>query len=262
MSLDDYLKEFLKLFNDCFDYQRRKWDVFDNFAEVAALYLHNVPYARGQLPPDAACDRIEQALREIEARTDRQVWKNYTHMVNLAMLATHKYQVDFMALVFHGLGMDDQGQSFTPWDVARAMVRLQFNDLDLPALIAERGVITVADHACGAGGLLLSFAQFAREKGIDPRTKIIFDAIDVDRRCFNMTYFQLSAANLMGNIHHGNTLTWEFQEHRKTYFHKEFDLINRDYAFKQACEQSMALLTGERPKPDILLRLTQMSLPI
>ena len=57
-----------------------------------------------------------------------------------------------------GLANEWKGQFFTPYDICRAMAAMNLGE-DLKSQIEEKGWVSVSDPACGAGALLLAFAN-------------------------------------------------------------------------------------------------------
>ena len=103
------------------------------------------------------------------------------------------------------LGNDHNGQFFTPYDVCVAMAMMSAGDLK--AEIAKRGYISVNDPCCGAGALLIAFANEAKRQGINYQQSIELVAQDIDFTAAMMCYIQLSLIGCAGYVIVGNTLT-------------------------------------------------------
>lgn len=73
---------------------------------------------------------------------------------------------DFLGRVFMQLELGDKyrGQFFTPWDVARMMAAMQLGDTE--ALFRDKPFITLSEPACGAGCMVLAFADVLRKGGV------------------------------------------------------------------------------------------------
>lgn len=73
---------------------------------------------------------------------------------------------------------------------------------DLKARIEQRGWVAVNDPACGAGALLIAFANECRRPGhdINFQTSVLFVAQDIDFLAGMMCYIQLSLMGCPGYV--------------------------------------------------------------
>ena len=103
--------------------------------------------------------------------------------------------------------MGDQwkGQFFTPYCICKAMAKLNSNE-QIEQEIVEKGWISVNDPACGAGALLLAFANEVRERGINYQERVLFIAQDIDYLAGMMCYIQLSLLGCPGYVVVADTL--------------------------------------------------------
>ena len=108
----------------------------------------------------------------------------------------------FMAL---GLGNDHAGQFFTPYNVCRAMSQISYGP-GLADAIEKRGWISVNDPACGAGALLVAFANECTRRHINYQTSVLFVAQDIDYTVGLMCYIQLSLLGCPGYVVIGDSL--------------------------------------------------------
>ena len=121
------------------------------------------------------------------------------------------YDRDFLGELYMVLELSNHwtGQFFTPYSVCRAMAGI--NSEKLIDEITNKGIITVNDPACGAGALLIAYANTARTKlkdsGFNFQNHILFTAQDIDMITGLMCYIQLSLLGCAGYIKIGNTLT-------------------------------------------------------
>lgn len=115
---------------------------------------------------------------------------------------------DFLGALFMELelGNEWQGQFFTPYDVCRAMSSLTYGE-DIPERIKSKGWVSASDPACGAGALLIAFANECRRKDINYQTSVLFVAQDIDFLAGCMCYIQLSLLGCPGYVVIDNTLT-------------------------------------------------------
>jgi len=157
---------------------------------------------------------------DVDNRASREkmylnVSKQYTaaeldHFVQLFVLTVEALEdnpdQDFLGEIFNQLELynKDSGQFFTPYTVAKMMaLMLCGNPADE---IAEKGYFSVSDPCCGAGALLIGFANAAREQGVDYQRDVIFAAQDIDFKVAMMCYIQLSMLGCSGYVIVGNSL--------------------------------------------------------
>lgn len=116
---------------------------------------------------------------------------------------------DFLGDLFMALGLGNEwaGQFFTPYSVCRAMAGMTYGD-DLKDKIEKQGWVSVNDPACGAGALLIAFANECRRPGkdINYQTSVLFVAQDIDFLAGMMCYIQLSLLGCPGYVVIGDTL--------------------------------------------------------
>lgn len=106
-----------------------------------------------------------------------------------------------------GMGSDKAGQFFTPYDVCRCMAEITTNPEFLQGQLDQKGWISVNDCACGAGALLVAFANVCARLKINYQTSVLFVAQDIDYLVACMCYLQLSLLGCPGYVVIDNTLT-------------------------------------------------------
>lgn len=77
---------------------------------------------------------------------------------------------------------------------------------ELQQKIGDRGWVAVCDPTCGAGALLVAFANECRKKGINYQTDVLFVAQDIDYIVGMMCYLQMSLLGMPGYVVIGDTL--------------------------------------------------------
>lgn len=117
---------------------------------------------------------------------------------------------DVVGTIFGELNLIDKktGQFFTPnqiTDVTSCFI----DDETIKNAIDKKGYISLCEPSCGAGAMILSFATRLIELGYNPQNTLLIEATDIDRRCVNMCFTQLSYYGLSAIITHGNTLSLE-----------------------------------------------------
>lgn len=113
---------------------------------------------------------------------------------------------DFLGDLYMSLELGNQknGQFFTPYSVCTMMAKMQ---PDIKEKIEAQGWISVNDPACGAGALLVAFANECMLRKINYQTSVLFVAQDIDFVTGCMCYIQLSLLGCPGYVVVGDTLT-------------------------------------------------------
>lgn len=196
-------KELVKVFEKVC-YKHNRWQVWCDFVVMTAISISN------------AVDSTHAKAREemycsLARKYSTDELNCFAKMFALTVSALDFDQdQDFLGDLFMslGLGNDSGGQFFTPYTVCRAMAAMTYGD-DLKAKIEKQGWISVNDPACGAGALLIAFANECIRPGNDMnyQTSVLFVAQDIDLIAGCMCYIQLSLLGCAGYVVVDNTLT-------------------------------------------------------
>lgn len=180
--------------------------VFSDFIELAALAISN------------SVDRQQFDAREARYLTlirgySREEAAEFAHMLadlalGLEAAAAVDGPSDLLGPLFMRLDIRSRsaGQFFTPFEISKLMARLQLGD---GQDIREREFVTVYEPACGAGGMVIAFANVLAEIKIDYQHAMHAVCRDIDLRCVHMAYVQLALLNIPAVVIHGNGLTDE-----------------------------------------------------
>lgn len=195
----DHEKAFISLFNQTARYHKRH-RVFEDFVSCSVIALEN------RLSFNEA--RENKYLRIISGYEKEDV----IHMAQLLAHVVNGLQngfCDFLGNVFMKLELGDKyrGQFFTPWDVARMMAQLQLGDVK--AIFDEKPFITLSEPACGAGCMVLAFADALNQAGYASHRYLWVSATDIDPLAAGMAYIQLSLCGVAGEVVIGNSLCGE-----------------------------------------------------
>lgn len=117
---------------------------------------------------------------------------------------------DFLGEMFSGLNLHNEwkGQFFTPYHVGSFMAAINIESAKEE--LKQKDYITVNDCCCGAGCLLIAFANEARKAKKDFQNRVIFVARDLDFAAAMMCYIQLSLLGCKAIVKVGNSLTDPF----------------------------------------------------
>jgi type I restriction-modification system DNA methylase subunit len=113
---------------------------------------------------------------------------------------------DFLGSVYSAACINNEwhGQFFTPWTLCQCMAKMAIHD----AKPDPKHRFTVGEPAVGGGAMLMAVAEELRRAGFSPR-HWYFVGTDIDRRCCQMAYIQLSLVGAAGIVRHGNSLSNE-----------------------------------------------------
>lgn len=124
----------------------------------------------------------------------------------IVMALERNPEQDFLGSLFQTLELHNHwnGQFFSPYSISQLMAETQMTNI--PETIREKGYISVSDPACGAGSLLIAFANAVRKRKINYQDHVFFVAQDVDLVAGLMCYIQLSLLGCSGMVIIGDTL--------------------------------------------------------
>ena len=177
-----------------------RWEVWSDWIGMCAIAISNA---------------VDQAHRKKREKTYSTLSKKYAAaelqtMSEMLALLIQEMEAnpnqDFLGELFMvlGLGNDHAGQFFTPYNVCEAMSELSGENI--AADVARKGWISVSDPACGAGALLVAFANMCARREINYQTSILFAAQDIDFTVGMMCYIQLSLLGCAGYVVIGDSL--------------------------------------------------------
>lgn len=153
---DDHQKAFLKIFNSlCGRFNR--WQVWQDFVMVTAIEISNATDKKN------APERTKTYQTIISKYSDAEQNKFAELLAEVIMGMEQNPDQDFLGELYMlcELGNDASGQFFTPYDVCRCMVEISGGS---DPAAENAGFFSVSDPACGAGALLIAFANLCRRK--------------------------------------------------------------------------------------------------
>ena len=185
--------------------------------------MHQLPYHSGEIQHDDDFERLEERYMEVIKRYDRNELNAMSQMLAITLQAHQEHFSDFLGAIAaeQSLLNEDGGQFFTPYALCRLTAQMSLTDAR--ETVEQKGLITIGEPASGGGAMIIAAAEALKEQGLDPRSCAQFDATDVSRNAYNMTYIQLSAQNLQAIVRHGNSLSMEMYESRPTPQLRSFD---------------------------------------
>ena len=221
MQKTDYIKEFISIL-DKFGYKYSKWQIWNDFLYLSAVSMAN-------LFPTAEKKERETQYQEIWNKYPEELQKLLSQLLSIVIVAlTENPKQDFLGTVYHRLQLHQvqKGQFFTPYHIGELMAELQFcggNTVELK----DKKYITINDPACGAGALLIAFANVARSHGINYQRDVLFVAQDVDHTAALMCYIQLSLLGCPAIIIVGDSLIKPDMHPDNSFWFTPFFQLNR-----------------------------------
>jgi N-6 DNA methylase len=206
-EITDPRREFIRLARSIDRHQL--WRVFADFCEMAALSIAcAIPPRNLESPRELRYKQIADAYTEEER--DR-----IGGMFACVVLGLEQEPADFLGPIFQELELSNHwhGQFFTPMELARLMASVTVGDgEDVKQRVKERGFVMLGEPACGAGVMVIAFAEALKLADVNPQTSSYFDAVDVDATAAHMAYVQLSLLGLPGRVTIGNSLSLETRD--------------------------------------------------
>lgn len=204
-NVKDYRQEFKKIIEG-FGYSRSIREVFTDWLDIAACAIHQEPYHLGLVPRDGDFDKMEAQYLAAVKKYSREELDAFAQLIGITKLALWEGKTDFLGQLYMEMeiGQERSGEFFTPYSISLMMAKMILANVD--SYIEEKGFITVAEPACGGGGMLIAAAQLLEEAGHNPKEVLFFEATDISKPCCDMAYIQTSILGLSGIVRHGDTL--------------------------------------------------------
>lgn len=165
-------KELVKKFEVFSSNGRSRWQVWSDWITMSAIAVSNAT-------DQSHFDEREKQYLSIAGKYTRPEMEAFTEMLALLVVALEDNEV--MSAVT------------TPTE-------------EFQQKIGDRGWVAVCDPTCGAGALLVAFANECRKKGINYQTNVLFVAQDIDYIVGMMCYLQMSLLGMPGYVVIGDTL--------------------------------------------------------
>ncbi|MDR1548732.1 MAG: N-6 DNA methylase [Hungatella sp.] len=193
-------KEFITLFNRLAG-RRSDWEVWNDFLTMSTYAFTNV------MPTPEKEEREQRYLSIIRSyeKEEQEMFAQLLCVVTMAFEDNPKQ--DFLGEIYIALGLNQhqKGQFFTPYHICEFMAEIQLCE-DFQEELEQKGYISVSDPACGAGAMLIAFANVAKEHGLNYQKNVLFVAQDIDATAAKMCYIQLSLLGCPACVITGDSL--------------------------------------------------------
>lgn len=190
-------------------YTRSIHEVFQDWLNISAIAISN------------AVDWTQRAEREevyfqiVSGYSKAEQKKLAEALAQLVLALQHEQSIhgptDILGQVFHALDLHNKykGQFFTPPHVCELMGSITLAGENLQSIIAKKGYITLCEPCIGSGGMVLGVAKAMAYRHLNYQKQMLVTGIDIDIKCVQMAYLQLSLLSIPAVIIHGNSLTHE-----------------------------------------------------
>lgn len=211
--------------------------VFRDFVMMAATSLANAVE-----PKDSdRWQKREAIYLAAVKRYSRDELEVFARMLARVVEGLEAGPCDFLGELFMGLSLGNEfaGQFFTPFEVSKLMARMLVGSTP-PGEIQSRGFQTLNEPACGAGGMVLAYAEALREAGYNYQQQLHVTAQDIDLTAVQMCYVQLALCHIPAIVIHGNSLAVEVRDYWVTPAH-----VVGGWDFKLAVSRARSHLTAD-----------------
>lgn len=254
MAAGAYEKEFRKEFESLCG-AKNAWTVWQDFVDMAAYTIANAVDQRKEV-----WDKRETAYLAIAKRYTKTELDTVVRLFSDTVMALEENPAqDFLGRLYMDLGFGGRsGQFFTPWDIAKLMAQIVI-DSDMQGQIVKNGYVPVCDSSCGAGCMLIAFANLCQEKSdVNYQEQVLFIGQDIDPVVAKMCYIQISLLGCPGYVAIGNSLTEPIGGTQlQPAFVRPEDLwftpiycCTDTWCFRRACESVKALTNTATTAPE------------
>lgn len=184
-----------------------RWEVFADWVECSAIAISNSVDGMHYNQREETYKKI-MSKYEIE---ERQIISSMFDLLVTVMerLQDERHYEDIMGYIYHEMGLNNEntGQFFTPGSICKMLGNIAIDEKAMK-LIAQKGYISISEPACGAGATILGGIEAVVKMGGTP-AQVSVKATDIDIKCVQMAYVQLSLYGVPAVVTHGNTLSME-----------------------------------------------------
>lgn len=197
--MTDHKKDFIKLFNRTAGYVDR-YQLFSDFIDCTTGAIHN---------RFVYCEYLEEKYLECVKRYKPEDMMNMSLLLSEIVMGLEQKFCDFLGEIYMELALGNKwrGQVFTPYHVSQLCAQLNYGDQFQE--LGDKPFVTVQEPACGSGSMIIAFAETMLKAGHNPQEKMWAQCVDVDTRCAQMTFIQLSLLGIPAKITVGNSLSGE-----------------------------------------------------
>lgn len=200
----EWEKKFIDIFNQLCNWHS-SWQVWQDFVNMSACAIANAVDRRR----DVGKTRDDSYMETVQ-RYSKEELELISELLSITTLALEENpEQDFLGELYMRFNLENKwrGQFFTPWHIAELMAKMLVGD-DLKEKIDSDGYISVNDPCCGAGCMLIAFANICKDElDVNYQNDVLFVGQDIDPVVAKMCYIQISLLGCPGYVVIGNSLT-------------------------------------------------------
>ena len=185
--------------------------IFDDWIKLMTIALANNPHIQENETWKYREQQYIDTIKKYNNTEQEKFALMYAKLIELF----NKEISDYLGEIYMKceMGNGRLGQFFTPFHLSELTSKVAGLKSDL------NGIYNVYEPTCGAGGMILAYAKYLQDEGINYQQKMRVVAQDLDWRGVYMTYVQCSILGIKAKICQGDTLVEPNvkEEHRVFY---------------------------------------------
>lgn len=219
----DLKNKFIKVI-ESIDRSKSRYQIFDDFLTLAYCAISKAALLGDYRAAEETEKRYMQVIGAYSEKSDRLKFSELLAILTEGL----EEPCDFLGEVAGEKEMLDArlGQFFTPYHLCRTMAKITVSDIKKQ--LETKKFITVQEPAVGAGAMVLAIFDELKEQGVNPQQVMWVDATDLSEVAYKMAYIQFSLKGVSGVVRHGNSLSLETYELRKTILGTMFILRHKN----------------------------------
>lgn len=182
------------------------WQIFEDFLMMSSISISNAVDWKFR-------EERENTYFDIIKKYDKDELNRFVKCLGILINSLNRAfntvgYYDLLGKVFHALELHNKyhGQFFTPFHMCEMMGQVNFGDGEI---LKTQDYVNCLEPCIGSGGLVLGLARAMQIKKFNPQQQLVVTGVDIDIKCVNMAYLQLSLFGIPAVIIHGNSLTCE-----------------------------------------------------
>lgn len=174
--------------------------VFKDWVQMTAIMIANALDVRyGEL-----WEKREESYKNTARQYDTSELEQMSEMIAMLVISLTEMHDALGEIYMHlGMGAKKTGQFFTPRSVSRLCAQLVVENQKPD----EDGIYRINEPACGSGGMVIAEMCEMRARGVHYQRDCKVVCQDLDWRCVDMCYVQLSLLGVKAVVVQGSTLS-------------------------------------------------------